>query len=610
MLQFRSSIVWRLILWFLLLSLIPIGVVLVFVQRQVRQSVIDQQMQEVGDDARLFSSEVAEDPNKINSFVAEFNTSEQTSFILGGDGTYLAHPDPELIGKSAQENYAPGIMQELLSGNNGTINDGENGQLIGYAPTDNGNEPIAIAVIVSNITTVNQRLDELTSSIIIKLVVSLIITSLAGGVAILTVVNPILRLAEYAKQLGAGNLTAKIDKTYLEGEIAVLANNLEGMTFKVGEMVETLEQSVAERTAELARVSAGNRKRAEQLEVISLVAQATASIQNFDDLLPRVAQLVSERFDFYHVGIFLIDENRQFAILRAANSEGGKRMLDRGHRLEVGQTGIVGYVANAGEPRIALDVGTDSVFFNNPDLSATRSEMALPLRSRGQVIGVLDVQSTKAGAFSQSDADTLAIMADQIAIAIENARLFGESQLALAEVQSLYAQYLNQEWNAFAQKGTTIGYHQSSVEGRELAVPVETEEIRQVINTGQLAIHNPEDGESSGVVIMPIKLRGQVIGVLNIKTPARGRRWSDDEINMVKVISDRLALALENARLFEETTRTAERDKLVSDITSNIRSTNDPQTMIEIAVSELRRALGVSRVEIIPQRVSSPETDL
>ena len=122
---------------------------------------------------------------------------------------------------------------------------------------------------------------------------------------------------------------------------------------------------------------------------------------------------MSERFGYYHTGIFLNNETGQYAILQATNSAGGKKMLDREHRLEIGENSIVGYVAQNSRPRIALDVGLDAVYFNNPDLPGTRSEMALPLVVGGQILGALDVQSTESQAFSEEDSSTLQILAEQ-----------------------------------------------------------------------------------------------------------------------------------------------------------------------------------------------------
>ncbi len=150
-------------------------------------------------------------------------------------------------------------------------------------------------------------------------------------------------------------------------------------------------------------------------------------------MLTELAQLIGENFGYYHIGIFLLDENKEFAILKAANSTGGKRMLERKHKLKLGQVGIVGYVTASGRPRIALDVGDDAAFFDNPDLPDTRSELALPLRVTDNVIGALDIQSTEPNAFQQEDIEILSILADQVSIAIQNAQSHETTQILLEE---------------------------------------------------------------------------------------------------------------------------------------------------------------------------------
>jgi GAF domain-containing protein len=367
-----------------------------------------------------------------------------------------------------------------------------------------------------------------------------------------------------------------------------------------------LEKRVEERTSDLDTARLQSEGRARDLQSISEISRIISSEQKLDILLPLITRLVSDKFNFYHAGIFLLDDNRLYALLQAANSDGGQRMLNRGHRLELG-TGMVGTVALTGKPRIALDVGVDAVFFNNPDLPATRSEMALPLQVRGETIGVLDVQSTHPGEFTEDDANLLGILADQIAIAIDNARLFTKNQQALDEVQALYNQYLQKEWKALHARTRNVGYWQTLSGGRPLEAPIESDDIRQAVRTGQTQITRSNQEDTDPGVVVPIKLRGQTIGVLNIKGVTRAREWSRDELNLIQSVTDRLALALENARLFEETSRRAERERLVSEITSKIRSVNDPQAMIQTAVDELRNALGASRVQIIPQAL--PDSD-
>jgi signal transduction protein with GAF and PtsI domain len=177
-----------------------------------------------------------------------------------------------------------------------------------------------------------------------------------------------------------------------------------------------------------ARLFDETERRAVQLRAAAEVARDAAAILDLNQLLDETVELISKQFGFYHAGVFLVDEKGEYAILRAASSEGGHRMLQRDHKLPVGKVGIVGYVTATGEPRIALDVEEDAVHFVNPELPDTRSEMALPLRVRNRVIGALDVQSVHEGAFSDEDVTTLQTMADQLATAIENARLLDQAR--------------------------------------------------------------------------------------------------------------------------------------------------------------------------------------
>ena len=210
-----------------------------------------------------------------------------------------------------------------------------------------------------------------------------------------------------------------------------------------------------------------SQRRADLLQASAQVSRAVAQIRDLDQLLPQVTQLISQHFGFYHAGIFLTDDTGRYAVLRAANSSGGQRMLARQHRLGVGSEGIVGYVTGTGQPRIALDVGADATYFDNPDLPDTRSEMALPLRTGGTLIGALDVQSTQVRAFDQEDIAVLTLMADQIATAIENARLFEQAQAALAEAEGAQRHYLRQEWDSFLGGSSRARSPQSPHSGRK-----------------------------------------------------------------------------------------------------------------------------------------------
>ncbi len=372
----------------------------------------------------------------------------------------------------------------------------------------------------------------------------------------------IIRLTESIKEAEA--FGASQEKTNIE------LKNLQGK----------LEERVAERTAELEH-------RAAQLEAISSVARSIASVQSMDSLLPSIAQLASEKFGFYHVGIFLLDENREFALLRATNSEGGQKMLNRQHKLKLDANSIVGYVTSRGEPRIALDVGTDSVFFNNPDLPNTRSELALPLLVGDQVIGALDVQSTQPNAFRDDDLAILTTLADQVAIAIENSRSFGESQKALLESQGTFEKYVKQEWGRFTRQAKQTSFVYDGKRVIPLDVDRQHDQKRNVIQTGRLSLE-----KVSTTIAIPIKLRGQTIGMLDVRSKSGQREWTQDEITLLEAAAERAALALENARLVEGAQRRAARERAIGEISARIGTFSDMSAILQTAVEELGRKIG------------------
>lgn len=364
------------------------------------------------------------------------------------------------------------------------------------------------------------------------------------------------------------------------------ATQLETTNKELLELRDVLETRIQDRTASL-------EKRAGQLQAVSSLAKSIASMQDLDQLLPNIARLVSERFGFYHTGIFLVDETRTHAVLQAANSEGGRRMLAREHELPLNSNSIVGYVTSHGEPRIALDVGTDAVYFDNPDLPETRSEIALPLRVSGKVIGALDVQSTETNAFSEEDIEFLSTLADQIAIAIENARLFGQAQQALRESQSTFENYVKQEWSDFTQQVRTTGFVFDGKLITAMDNSTKRDQARAVAQTGSLVF---EKGAASSTVSVPIKLRGQVIGVLDVRSKRGPRDWSREEILLLEAAAERAALALENARLLEGAQRRAARERTIGEISTRIGSASDLNSILRATVEEMGRRIGATEV--------------
>jgi GAF domain-containing protein/HAMP domain-containing protein len=419
----------------------------------------------------------------------------------------------------------------------------------------------------------------------------LLVAALAAILLGNTLTSPLVALTRTAEEITAGNLNARAPVKSRD-EIGILSETLNMMTTNLRGMIQSLEQRVRDRTAALETATQEANRRAAQFEAVTRVTAAISSIRNVNELMPLVANVISEQFGYYHVGIFLNDEATQQAYLIAANSEGGRRMLSRHHGLRIGEQGIVGYVAARGEPRVARRVGEDVVFFDNPDLPSTRSEAALPLRSADRIIGVLDVQSTTEDAFNPDDLRVLAVLADQVSLAIENTRLFEMTQRSLVEAETLYRQYVRNAWSRIRADEQITGYRYSP---RGVLQRVAESEARRDGGGGAGTAD-----EAAAQLRVPIKLRDEVIGELVVRGTREGQ-WTQDQIDLVQAVAERVALAAENARLFDETSRRAERERLVTEITSKIRSSTDPQEMIRTAVSELRNVLGAAHVQIVPQ---------
>lgn len=357
-----------------------------------------------------------------------------------------------------------------------------------------------------------------------------------------------------------------------------------------------LESTITARTSELDNANLRLERRARQFEAIARISRVITQTQDFNLLLDQVTELISDQLNFYHTGIFLVDANNEYAVLIAANSPGGKRMLQRNHRLRIGQTGIVGYVAGTGLPRIALDTGVDAAFFNNPDLPNTRSEIALPLLRKGnEVIGVLDAQSQDANAFSQEDVRALTTLADQVAIAIENSRLFEAQKRVLNEALVTYNREFGESWLRFTKSKGITGIQRRNLKSSLLNESLELPGAQEALRSGD--VFQAKDSDGSTIVTLPVKLRDQTVGVVNIKG-IRDRNWTEDELDVIQAIMERAALSIENARLLEESRTTAERERVIGEISARISSGTQVEEILRTAVQELGARIPGAQVTV------------
>ena len=538
------------------------------------------------------------------------------SFLIDGSGHAIALPDQgfyDIMGRNPEPDefytdlatsnslFTP-ILDNMMAGKSGFDSVELDGRelYIAYAPLDSTGWSLGSVIessdILQVITPLQNELQKNTRTLLATFI-------LPGSLALFTMaiiagllftnrtVDPIQKLAETVQKIGAGHWDVQIPRASTH-EINVLASAFDSMRGQIHELVTQLERHVSERTRDLER-------RSLQIQVAAEVARDATSTRDLSELLENSVNLIRGRFGFYHTGIFLLDVNEEYAVLRAATGKAGRKMITDGHKLRVGKPGIhsnpsdpvglVGTATSTGQPRISLDVGADTAHYKNPLLPETRSEMVLPLKVGDRVIGALDVQSQYANAFGEDDITTLQIVSDQLAIAIQSAGLLEEVQESLRELESIYSQYTDKEWSKLNQSRSIIGYQYDKTN----LSPI-------LIETGEENLSN--DFESQPVKV-PLQVRGIAIGELNI--------WFEDDLvspvdnTLIESISSRLSQAMESARLFEQTHRRAAREQLASEITSKVRASNDPQTILQTAVLELHKALKVNRAQVILHQTQS-----
>jgi GAF domain-containing protein/HAMP domain-containing protein len=426
--------------------------------------------------------------------------------------------------------------------------------------------------------------------------VVLLLTVLFGVVVAQVLAAPITQLTGVAIRVASGDMTATA-KIESQDEIGTLAHTFNDMTAQLRDQINTLEQRVSDRTRDLERQTLRLRAAAE-------VARDATSARNVDELLDRAAQLIRDRFNLYHVGIFLVDRDRTFAVLRASPTDAGREMIANNHRLRIGEQGIVGRVAATGEPRIALDTGVDSVYFSNPLLPATHSEMSLPLKTGEGVVGVLDVQSDQPEAFTQDDIAVMQVMTDQLSIALERTRLLQQVETSLQELERTYSQFTAEAWRSFARGGQfASGYKFDSV--RLESITEMPREAKAALERGTGSISRSTDKKTGlQTAIVPIRLRGQTIGVVNIRF--QGNDVPEESLAMVEQAADRLAIALETARLLAEARQRAQRDSLISELSGRVRATLDLDTVLKTAAQELQQAFQLKEAEVRLGRPKAP----
>jgi GAF domain-containing protein/HAMP domain-containing protein len=405
--------------------------------------------------------------------------------------------------------------------------------------------------------------------------VALLAVAVAGGAALLfsrAISRPLFNLAETASRVAQGNLAleAEVER---DDEIGAVARAFNSMTVQLRGLISGLEARVRERT--------------QGLQAVTEVSRATTSVLDPDELMPQVVELVREQFNLYYVGLFLLDESEQEAVLQAGTGIAGREMLAQGWRLPIGGDSMIGQCIATGEAVIRQQVEDEVVHFDNPYLPETQSELALPLRYGNQVRGAMTVQSVERAAFDETDIAVLQNMADQVAVAIQNAQLFDETQQALDRVYQVQQRYQAQAWAEFLHAKPVTGYEQR---GESLA-PLGRDPLPEVRTVNLTSKPVVQDGR----LLVPVRQGEQVVGVVGLERPGG---WGEDDVDLVMSLVEQLAVAAENQRLIEETQQREAAERLTREVTTRMREPVELEDVLRTAADQIRAALGSDWVEV------------
>lgn len=400
------------------------------------------------------------------------------------------------------------------------------------------------------------------------------------------VISPIDDLVKVTHSVVRGNLEQRVN-VRSNDEIGQLGLSFNSMTQQIRNILGELEQRVTDRTRTL-------EQRTAYLEASADVSRSAATVLEPDVLIEDVVDLIRDRFDLYYVGLFIVDKGNEWCVLKAGTGDAGKAMLEKGHRIKVGE-GMIGWcVANA-QARIALDSGLDAVRFDNPLLPYTRSEGALPLRSRGKVLGALTVQSDKPIAFDENIITVLQTMADQIAVALDNAELITRAEESLEAERLAYGELSREAWKKLLDQ-SEFGVIASDTLNIQKTTSDWSAQMQETATNGQIS----QFGEDT--IHFPITLRGQTLGVVRLRKSQGTDGWGDDEIDLLKALVNQLESSLEAARLYNDIQIQAGRERLTHEITNRLHRALDIDTLMQTFLQEISSALGATGgfVQLIP----------
>jgi GAF domain-containing protein/HAMP domain-containing protein len=446
----------------------------------------------------------------------------------------------------------------------------------------------------------------LANEFILALIIITVLTLGVGGLVaywlVRSIVPPLGELTAATSQLGQGKLTRRA-RIHRSDEFGILAQGLNDMADQLEALVGSLEERVLTRTR--------------RLELMAVIGERVSSILRLDDLLDDVVNQVKERFDFYHVHIYLLNVSRQTLVVAEGTGLAGTQMKSKGHSIPLdAATSLVARAARTGQVVKIENVRDSTDWLPNPLLPDTYSEMAVPiiLAEDNQVVGVLDVQQDEIAGFDETDTNMLRYLSGQVAVAIRNARLFEQSETALARAERVQQQYLEQAWQKYLSMTPLANRKYEFVKPGALAISRETELLAGQLAHGYrrpaiIPLVSNEDldkidenpslsDERTTAIVAPISVHNKDIGSLQIYPMTEDQRWSDQDLALIEAVMTQFVQTAENMRLFEETRERATQERAIREITDRLRAAPNINRLLSIATTELGRYFSATHARL------------
>jgi GAF domain-containing protein len=347
-----------------------------------------------------------------------------------------------------------------------------------------------------------------------------------------------------------------------------------------------------------------------QLQTASELAREAAALKDLVTLTDQCVRLIQEKFNFYHVGIYLVDDERRFIVLKAVAGLAGSLELKSAMKIRLGEVNIISNAVVSGEPRIINNVDVDYIFRRNPLLPDTRAEAVFPLKAGSEVIGVLDIHSIILNAFGEDEVVILQILADELAIAIQNARLVQSLQQSSVEANALYQRYTQAVWSREALGKRVGGYEYNLLEvkpieigeGFQYELPGEVLKrlrsgkatlVKKTLLVPAQELQVEATSSEHPVLLVPLLMYNQLIGIVGLEDDQPGHTWTDDEIAVVEAVASQIALSLDNARLLEESQIRSSQLRLLQEVTAVAASHTNLLELLDNVSQKLRASFNL-----------------